>query len=150
MPILRRKALAYITHSDHLLVFSHPHAPEAGIQVPTGTVKPGEPPEEAVMREAVEETGLAGLKLAGYLGEARQDMSDFGLDEIHQRHFYHLYCECDPPDTWQHYETDPSDGSAEPILFEFFWARLPRGVPELIAGHDEMIPQLIEHLRHTA
>jgi len=150
MPILRRKALAYITHSDRLLVFSHPHAPEAGMQVPAGTVRPGEPPEEAVLREAVEETGLADLRLAAFLGDARRDMSDFGLDEIHHRYFYHLRCESDPPERWQHYETDPSDGSAEPILFEFFWARLPRGVPELIAGHDEMIPQLIEHLRHTA
>jgi 8-oxo-dGTP pyrophosphatase MutT (NUDIX family) len=150
MPTLRLKAFAYITHDERLLVFSHPHAPEAGIQVPAGTVKPGERPEEAVMREAFEETGLAGLKLAGCLGEARRDMSDFGLDEIHHRTFYHLRCENDPPDTWQHYETDLPEGDAEPILFEFFWARLPHGVPDLMADHDEMIPQLIEHLRRTA
>ncbi|HET7091570.1 MAG TPA: NUDIX domain-containing protein, partial [Anaerolineae bacterium] len=124
MPTLRRKAFAYITHNERLLVFSHPHAPEAGIQVPAGTVKPGERPEEAAAREAVEETGLANLRLTAFLGDTRRDMSDFGLDEIHHRYFYHLHCESDPPDTWQHYETDPSDDSAEPILFEFFWARL--------------------------
>lgn len=146
MPVLRRKAFAYITHDDRLLVFSHPHAPEAGIQVPAGTVKPGERPDEAAMREAVEETGLAGLKLAGCLGEAQRDMSDFGLNEIHHRTFYHLRCESDPPERWQHYETNPSDGGAEPILFEFFWAGLPGGVPELIADHGSLIPRLVERL----
>jgi len=146
VPIVRRKAFAYITHGSRLLVFSHPHAPEAGIQVPAGTIRPGERPEEAVMREAVEETGLAGLRLAAYLGEARRDMSDFGLDEIHHRHFYHLRCESDPPERWQHHEADAGDGSAEPILFEFFWARLPHGVPELIADHGCLIPRLVERL----
>jgi 8-oxo-dGTP pyrophosphatase MutT (NUDIX family) len=150
MPALRRKAFAYITHNDRLLVFVHPHVPEAGIQVPAGTLKPGERPEAAVMREAVEETGLAELKLTGYLGEARRDMSDFGLDEIHHRTFYHLRCESDPPERWQHYETDLPDGDAEPILFEFFWARLPHGVPDLIADHGSMIPRLIAHLNLEA
>ena len=146
----KSKAFAYITHNDRLLVFVHPHAPEAGIQVPAGTVKPGERPEEAVMREAVEETGLAGLKLAGYLGEAQRDMSDFGLDEIHHRYFYHLRCESDPPERWQHYETDQSGGDAEPVLFEFFWVRLPQGVPDLIADHGIMIPRLIARLNLDA
>ncbi len=40
MLTLKRKAFAYITHAHHLLVFSHPAAPEAGIQVPAGTVAP--------------------------------------------------------------------------------------------------------------
>ena len=38
-----------------LLVFKHP---TAGIQLPAGTVEPGEPVEKAVVREVWEETGL--------------------------------------------------------------------------------------------
>lgn len=146
MSILKHKVFAYITHADRLLVFSHPHHPEAGIQVPAGSIKDGERPEDAVLREAYEETGLARLELVRFLGECRRDMSDFGLDEIHHRRFYHLHCGGDPPDTWRHYENDPSNGDAEPIAFEFFWARLPRDVPELIADHGEMLPQLIDTL----
>jgi 8-oxo-dGTP pyrophosphatase MutT (NUDIX family) len=130
-----RKAYAYITHRDRLLVFSHPHAPEAGIQVPGGTVEPDETPEHAVMREACEETGLTGLVLVRFLGETMLDRSDVGKNEFHHRHFYHLRCTSDPPATWQHYELDPSDGSPPP-LFEFFWAPLPDEVPELIADSE--------------
>lgn len=97
MPTLKRKVFAYITHSNHLLVFSHPYAPEAGIQVPAGTVEPDERPEEAVLREAFEETGLTDLTLVGALGEQARDMADFGRDEIHHHYFYHVSCGGTPP-----------------------------------------------------
>lgn len=143
MSRLKHKVFAYITHRDRLLLLSHPHAPEAGIQVPAGTIKEGENPEEAVMREAFEETGLSELKLVSFLGECQRDMSDFDRDEIHHRYFYHLRCEADPPERWQQYENDPSEGGTEPILFELFWARLPHQVPELIADHGQMLPKLL-------
>lgn len=69
MPVFKRKVFAYITSGNRLLVFWHPDAPEAGTQVPAGTVEPGERPEAAVLREAFEETSLPGLELAGLLGE---------------------------------------------------------------------------------
>jgi 8-oxo-dGTP pyrophosphatase MutT (NUDIX family) len=145
MSILKRKAFAYITHHNRLLVFSHPYAPEAGIQVPAGTMKDDETPEEAVMREAREETGLSDLELVGFLGEQLRDMSDFGRDEVHQRYFYHLRCMGQPPETWRHGEFDAADGTG-PHVFEFWWATLPDGVPELIADHGVMIPKLCEEL----
>lgn len=76
----RRKAFAYITSlttsltkslttSRHrLLVFSQPLSPEAGIQVPAGTIGENETPEDAVQREAREETGLSRLTLVELLG----------------------------------------------------------------------------------
>lgn len=146
MSTVKGKAFAYITHGDRLLVFRHPSAPEAGIQVPAGSIREGESPEDAVMREAREETGLSDLALDRFLGLHRRDMSDFDLDETHHRHFYHLLCASEPPPTWQHHETDPSDGSSEPILFEFFWARLPDGVPHMHADHDKHLPRLLELL----
>ena len=146
MPTVRRKAFAYITHGDRLLMFRQPAAADAGIQVPSGSVQAGERPEDAVMREAREETGLAGLALVRPLGEQQRDMSDVGLDETHLRSFYHLRCTSEPPATWRHHERDPSDGSSAPILFEFFSARLPNDVPPLIADHDQQLPRLIESL----
>ena len=143
---IKNKVFAYITHGHRLLVFRHPAFPEAGIQVPAGTIKAGEHPEAAVLREAFEETGLTDLALSGLLGEQTRDMADFGRNEIHHRYFYHLYCTGNPPDTWQHEEADPADGEPNPILFEFFWASLPDRVPPLIADHGKMLPQLITRL----
>jgi 8-oxo-dGTP pyrophosphatase MutT (NUDIX family) len=150
MPVLKHKVFAYITHGRRLLVFRHPESPEAGIQVPAGTVQPGEDLAAAVLREAAEETGRTDLVLVRFLGEQVRDRRDVGRDvgrdEIHHRHFYHLRCTGDPPATWRHWETDPSDGSLGPIPFDFFWAPLPDGVPELIAGHGNLLPQLLAAL----
>ena len=68
MPPIKHKAFAFITHAGRLLMFRHPFSPEAGIQVPAGTVEVNELPADAVMREAFEETGLRGLELLLFLG----------------------------------------------------------------------------------
>ena len=63
------KVTAFVTRETaagrQLLVFRHPLN---GVQLPAGTVELGESPEAAVMREAREETGLAGLRLVRPLG----------------------------------------------------------------------------------
>lgn len=145
MTKVTRKAFAYITHGNRLLIFSHPREPDAGLQVPAGTMLDAETPEEAVLREAREETGLPDLRLVCFLGETTRDLAPVGRQEIHHRFFFHLLCESKPPERWRHYEPDPSDGS-EPPLFELFWVSLPHGVPALIAGHDEMLPTLVSRM----
>jgi ADP-ribose pyrophosphatase YjhB (NUDIX family) len=139
---VHKKVFAYVTYRDQLLVFSHPDFPEAGLQVPAGTLNPGERPEEGVMREAYEETGLQNLVLVRFLGETRREMRDFGLEQVHQRFYFHLACSEEPPQTWRHYETHPSDGSPAPIAFDFFWVPFPGGVPPLIADMDEKFKEL--------
>jgi 8-oxo-dGTP pyrophosphatase MutT (NUDIX family) len=139
-PVIR-KAFAYITHEDRLLIFSHPLEPAAGLQVPAGTMLDGEAPEDAVLREAREETGLEKLRIVRFLGATMRDCADVGRDEIHHRHFFHLACDETPPERWRQYEMDTSDGS-DPPLFELWWVRLPDGVPELISGHGAMLAEL--------
>jgi ADP-ribose pyrophosphatase YjhB (NUDIX family) len=63
------KVFAYITHQNRLLIFRHTDFPEAGIQVPAGTVLTDEDHATAVLREAQEETGLSDLAIKSYLGE---------------------------------------------------------------------------------
>ncbi|MEA3336062.1 MAG: FAD-dependent oxidoreductase [Chloroflexota bacterium] len=46
-----------MTSDDYLLVFKHTNFPEACIQVPAGTLEPGETAEAGVLREAYEESG---------------------------------------------------------------------------------------------
>ena len=139
----RRKVYAYITHGDRLLVFTHVDAPEAGIQVPGGSLEKGEDAEAGVLREAEEETGLAGLRLAGLLGECEHPLPDLG--EVHHRRYYHLTCAQAPPEIWEHREMYPSDGSAPP-LFRFYWVPLPAGVPHLLGELDQMVPGLLERM----
>jgi 8-oxo-dGTP diphosphatase len=136
------KVVAYIMDGDNLLVFSHPHHPEAGIQVPAGTVEEGESPKDAVLREAREETGLDELEIRSYLGVREYDLSAYGRSEVQRRHFFHLAFCGKAPARWRHYEKHPSDGSAEPIEFELFWVKLPGEVPELVAGQGALLSKL--------
>ena len=144
---IKRKAFAYITNGSQLLVFKHLDQPEAGIQVPAGTIKADETSEVAALREAYEETGLAGLALVSFLGYQERDMSDYGKAEIHQRYFYHLRYEGAALELWQHSELDPSDGTLEPIVFELYWVAVPEGLPELIAEHGKFLDLLAERLK---
>lgn len=63
------KVTALITRRSadgpELLLFEHPYA---GIQIPAGTVDPGETPLQAARREAAEETGLVFEGACHYLG----------------------------------------------------------------------------------
>lgn len=67
-PILE-KVTVFITRpgrrGHELLLFQHPNA---GIQIPAGTVEAGETPERAALREAAEESGLSPLTLGDCLG----------------------------------------------------------------------------------
>lgn len=146
MKPVKHKVFAYITHNNSLLVFHHPFEPEAGIQVPAGTLEPGEDPEDAVMREAYEETGLSELTLDCFLGEQERDIADFGRNEIHHRRFYHLRYHGPLVTVWRHTELYSSENAAARHIFEFFWVSLPDGVPPLIADHGIMLPELRKKL----
>jgi len=139
---VKLKVMAYITHGSRLLVFRQPEFPEAGIQVPGGSVSPDEPLDAAVLREAHEETGLSGLQIEAFLGDVIHDFSPRSRYEIHHRHYYHLTTSGEVAERWNCYENDPSEGDHTSILFDLFWVDLPDGVPPLIAHMDEMIPYL--------
>jgi|SRR6478735_4910720 len=135
---IREKVVAYITNGQRLLVFTHPLSPEAGIQVPAGTMKPGEIPTEAVLREAEEETGLTDLEIVSFLGQRYVDWRPSGNDEIHHRHFFHLTYPGTPAEQWDWIESDPSD-SSDPIPFSFRWVNLSGDIPELAARQGDLI-----------
>lgn len=69
------KVTAYVTrgagNDRELLVFQHP---TAGVQVPAGTVERGEAFDDAALREACEETGIARLTIVRMLGERMRVM----------------------------------------------------------------------------
>ncbi len=137
----QRKVYAYVMRGSELLVFRQPDSPEAGIQVPGGTVEPGEPLAQAVIRETLEETGLQRLTLRRYLGSRRQDMRPWGAARLDVRHFYQLSLEGPAPERWRHLERHRSDGIEEPIVFDLQWVEIGRA-PELIAGMGALLGRL--------
>ena len=137
---LVHKVFAYITHGNRLLIFDHVDFPDELPQVPAGTREASEDPETAVLREAHEETGLAGLHLNAFLGEI--DFQHAPGAPIARRRFYHLRCTETPPERWRHAEEHPSDGSPGPIWFEHFWVDLSEPLPPIAAGHDAFLPAL--------
>ena len=138
------KVAAYITCLEKLLVFRHVDFPEAGIQIPSGTVDHGEDLESAVLREVHEETGLTGLSIVSFLGTRVYDMRpiDGTHREIH-RHYYHLVLPGPIPSArWHHWEESPSDGTTEPILFELYWVSFPDEIPDLNGNQGDLLPRL--------
>src|SRR5690625_6103723 len=56
-PRVVRKVVGYVVREDKLLVFTHDDIPleVTGVQVPAGTIEIDEAPEDAVLREVLEE-----------------------------------------------------------------------------------------------
>lgn len=121
-----QKVVAYIVKDGRIVVLRHPDLAwdETGLQVPAGTVKPGELPEHAVLREASEETGLGGLRIVQYLGTGEYDMRPYA-DATHARHYFHLTTDSkDLPERWEAHEDN--DGVGERIRFELYWVPLEK------------------------
>ncbi len=112
MDRLIEKVTAFITRptprGTDLLLFGHPHA---GVQIPAGTVEPDEAPEQAVVREAHEESGLDALTLREYLG----------YTEDHFTGNHRLIRE-------------PTKVYARPDTTSFDWAQFRKGIPVTLTG----------------
>ncbi len=84
-----------------LLLFEHGYA---GLQIPAGTVEPGEDLEHAVRREIAEETGLQHLESCRLVGEAEDRLPEGSRIVAEKTRVY-----------------------ARPDPISFDWAYLPRG-----------------------
>jgi 8-oxo-dGTP pyrophosphatase MutT (NUDIX family) len=135
------KVICYIIVGRKVLVFRHRDAPEAGIQVPAGTVDAGEEPRAAAMREAAEETGRSGLEIVAKVGEM-----DYVYDrpprldrprrlELHHRHFFLLRPTDTLPERWSHF--------ADHHWFEFEWMNVDRAA-ELEAEQGALLHRALE------
>jgi 8-oxo-dGTP pyrophosphatase MutT (NUDIX family) len=106
------KVTAFITRESgdghDLLLFKHPNA---GIQIPAGTVEDNETPEEAVLREVSEETGLTSLSVGQYLG-CREDRLPEG----------------------QRILVESTKVYARPDVTSFDWAHLRKGILVTLSG----------------
>ncbi|MCD0452492.1 NUDIX hydrolase [Actinocorallia sp. API 0066] len=137
------KALAYVLNdADELLVIRHVDHPwtEVGLQVPGGSVRPGESPADAALREAAEETGLSRLMFVRSVGRATYDMSPL-RPEVQRRFFFHLAALGTHPRAWD--SSEEHDGLLPPTRLQCLWIPL-RQAHVLSAGHGVMINKLVD------
>ena len=100
--------------APELLVFDHVGLPEAGTQVPAGGVRPGEALDQAVLREAYEETGLRTVSVVDQVA-----VDDRPHPETHQPRrtaYFHLQHQPQPrtPGTTQCAAPEPTPASSSP------------------------------------
>ncbi|HKP54167.1 MAG TPA: NUDIX domain-containing protein [Chloroflexia bacterium] len=121
------KVVAYIVREvegkRQLLVLTHRDYPEAGLQVPAGTVDEGEGIEDALRREVTEETGLTNFKVVREI--ATYEWLHPITGNVHERHVFLLLAPQEAPDMWEWIETS---GGAVPdhegYVFCYYWADL--------------------------
>jgi 8-oxo-dGTP pyrophosphatase MutT (NUDIX family) len=131
------KAVAYVLCRGRLLVFTQPDSPEAGVQVPAGTIRSEETPQQAVLRELEEETGIEDVLDLQPVGTASYDMTAYGRDEMQERHFFQMTPAAELPERWRWYERH--DGLAPPDPLELFWIPAESAAETLEAGQGELL-----------
>lgn len=120
------KVLAYIVRkrggAAELLVHTHCDFPEAGIQVPAGTIDDGESPEQALLREIAEESGLAELDVVRKIGVFDHYAAHSG--QYHRRNVFELSPKDEIPEQWDHVVTS---GEADAgLVLRYFWIDVAR------------------------
>ena len=127
---MKQKVLIYVVRAGEawpeVLVFEHRDFPDAGLQVPAGTVEPGEAPEAAVYREVAEESGLtrAQVRLVRKLAEAVEPEWD------QNRHAFLFTPVVNLPQRWSHRVAGA--GEDQGMVFDYDW--LPVSDAARLAG----------------
>ncbi len=136
------KALIYATWNERLLVFDEPDFPDVALQVPGGTMEPGETASDAAIREFAEETGIAaGVETMKALGTEDYIFARDGQQICHRRHYFHAVLAASYPQMWLHFEQSPFDGGP-PIRFRLFWTTLDEAKARLGYGMERALHKL--------
>ncbi|MFD0854125.1 NUDIX domain-containing protein, partial [Actinomadura adrarensis] len=137
----RIRVAAYVIRQrggvPELLVFDHEGMPEAGTQIPAGGVDPGEELEQAVLREAAEETGLLNASVVRRL--CVEDKPHPHTGEPRRTTYFHLRVPATTPDTWRH--TVHGGGGDGGLIFMCRFLPLPLKEP-LVDGQDRWLSHI--------
>ena len=117
-------------------MFEHKDNPEAGLQVPGGTIEDDELLIDALYREIKEETGIRreDLELKGKLNKTNYFPEN--RDVIYERNIFHLAFTGEEHDRWEH-RVD-GGGDDDGMTFCHRWVSVNE-LPELAANQDQAI-----------
>lgn len=136
-----------IDAQGRLLVFDHPG--DGGMQLPKGTIEPGETPEEAVRRELLEESGIH------YTGELMplgtlDRLCEAGVEGNKHRHpqLWHLFlmrAQGPLAETFEHvaHGSPEEDG----LVFRFSWLAQDQDPVGFATPYLQVIARVREALR---
>lgn len=129
-----------------LLVFDHPE--DGGMQLPKGTVEPGEAPDDAVRRELLEESGIDYRGALQPLGTMDRDCEAGVEGNVHRHaqlwHLYLMRVEGTLPETFEHV----ASGSPEEdgLVFRFRWLAADDSVDGFALPYRVVIARVRAHL----
>jgi 8-oxo-dGTP pyrophosphatase MutT (NUDIX family) len=142
-----QKALAYVTRRApdglKLLVFENrgdQNIGQARLQVPAGSIDPGESPEAGAIRELFEESGLSDLRMVGLL--ERYTWTGPTTGNLHHRHVYHFESDQKLPEQWDHTVTAGEDDEGH--VFSFRWIPVNDASSQLIHGQGNSVRLLLK------
>ncbi|SEJ46517.1 8-oxo-dGTP pyrophosphatase MutT, NUDIX family [Variovorax sp. OK212] len=140
-PIL--KACACMVDSrGRLLVFRHPE--DGNMQLPKGTIEPGESPEAAVRRELLEESGIDYAGPLQALGTLDREC-EAGVEGNTHRHpqLWHLFlmrAEGRLPETFLHTATGSPE--EEGLVFLFRWLEAGEAIDDFALPYRQTIERV--------
>ncbi|PIF73955.1 NUDIX domain-containing protein [Variovorax sp. 54] len=129
-----------------LLVFRHPE--DGNMQLPKGTIEPGESPEAAVRRELLEESGLVFAGRLESLGTLEREC-EAGVEGNTHRHpqRWHIFLMRDPrdlPETFEHMATGSPE--EEGLVFSFYWLEADAAIEDFALPYRQTIERVREAL----
>lgn len=133
-----------------LLLFRHPLA---GVQLPKGTVEPGETCTAAALRELHEESGLHLSVKPQPIGVWNRYIPHRpGKGRVAQKHIWHIFAlevNNPLPNHWHHRaEGSPAEDG---LIFEFFWRPLgPRLHKEVQSLFAPSVKKILYHYHQEA
>ncbi len=134
---MKQKVLAYIFRNNEgireILVFDHVKYPEVSPQVIGGTIDGSEWPEEAVIREVFEESGLK-LSIHVKLGEFK-----YHREDINEEQLKHVFSFEFPmaKEKWTH---SVSSGEEDKGLeFRFYWMQTNEAKIKLLGNMGDYL-----------
>jgi 8-oxo-dGTP pyrophosphatase MutT (NUDIX family) len=140
-PILKACA-CLVDARGRLLVFRHPE--DGNMQLPKGTIEPGEAPEAAVRRELLEESGIDYAGALQSLGTLEREC-EAGVEGNTHRHpqLWHLFlmrAEGTPPETFEHTATGSPE--EEGLVFMFRWLEPSDAIDDFALPYRQTIERV--------
>lgn len=140
-PVLKACA-CLVDARGRLLVFDHPA--DGGMQLPKGTIEPGESPEAAVRRELLEESGIDYAGALQPLGTLAREC-EAGVEGNTHRHpqLWHLFlmrAERTLPERFEHTATGSPE--EEGLVFAFRWLAADDAIDDFALPYRQTIARV--------